>query len=173
MFQLPPVRGYLRLLATSALFVSSSYCLAAPPALPSLSPRPVRIAPREAWRQAEAFVAKNPACEIVMGSGGSMLPLYADHTVLVLQRMPVDELRAGMTVVFIGDRGRPVAHMLVERTSRGWRAQGLANRNQDETVVRARNYIGTVVKAFTPVIGLAGSETLAEAARTASNSGGD
>ena len=86
-----------------------------------------------------------------------MLPLYPDGTVLLLRRQPLAELRPGMTVVFIGDRGRPVAHVLVEKTSRGWQAKGLNNAAADRTLVRTNNYLGAVVRAFTPVIGVADS----------------
>jgi hypothetical protein len=119
------------------------------------SPRPEVVAAREAWRLAETLTATKPDCEILLGRGGSMLPLYPDGTVLVVQRRPMVELRAGMTVVFIGDRGRPVAHTLVEKTFLGWLAKGLNNAEPDRTRVRTDNYLGTVVRAFTPVIGLA------------------
>jgi hypothetical protein len=119
------------------------------------SPRPEVIAARDAWRLAEALTAAKPDHEILLGRGGSMLPLYPDGTVLVVQRLPMAELRAGMTVVFIGDRGRPVAHALVEKTFFGWLAKGLNNAEADRTRVRTDNYLGTVVRAFTPVIGIA------------------
>jgi hypothetical protein len=70
--------------------------------------------------------------------------------VLVLETMHVSAWRVGMTVVFIGDQGRPVAHTLVSKTSRGWIACGLGNSERDRTLVRASNYIGTVVRAFAP-----------------------
>ncbi len=140
-------------MAVSAGLQASSSLLEA-----AASPVPERVAPREAWRIAESLAAQRPTCEVMMGSGGSMLPLYPDRTVLVVERLPLTALRRGMTVVFIGDRGRPVAHVLIERTPRGWLARGLANRERDQTLVRERNYLGTVVRAFTPVLGLAPSE---------------
>ncbi len=117
-----------------------------------MSPRPERVAPREAWRLAESLAAGKRACEVMIGSGGSMLPLYPDRTVLVVERLPIAKLKRGMTVVFIGDSGRPVAHTLIEKTPRGWVAQGLANGERDRTLVRERNYLGAVVRAFTPVL---------------------
>ena len=96
-----------------------------------------------------------------------MLPLYPDLTVLIVQRLPMSELRAGMTVVFVGDRGRPVAHTLVKKTFRGWMAKGLANSEADTTLVKVPNYLGTVIKAFTPVLGMSavvpGSDATAHA----------
>lgn len=118
------------------------------------SPVPERVAARDAWRMAESLAASGQNYEVVVGRGGSMLPLYPDGTVLLLQRVPMADLRGGMTVVFIGDSGRPVAHALLQKTWRGWLAKGLNNPEPDRTLVRTSNYLGTVVRAFTPVIGL-------------------
>ena len=104
----------------------------------------------EAWKLAESYAATIPAGDVMVGSGDSMMPLYPDRTVIVVQRMPMAELRSGMTVVFIGDRGLPVAHTLVNRTSRGWTVKGLANDYLDRTLVRSFNYLGTVVRAYLP-----------------------
>ena len=120
-----------------------------------LSPTPDVVAPRDAWRIAEAYVREHPGNEVVIGSGDSMLPLYRDGTVLVLQPSPVSTLRPSMTAVFFGDRGRPVAHVLIEKTARGWRAMGLGNKECDLTLVRDDNLIGVVVRAYTPTTGSA------------------
>ncbi len=120
------------------------------PVTAELSPKPDLVSPRDAWRLAEMYVASHPGSEVVVGSGDSMLPLYRDRTVLVVQPVATSQLRRGMTVVFIGDRGRPVAHVLIERTARGWRAIGLGNREADNTRVRYGNLIGLVVKAYAP-----------------------
>jgi hypothetical protein len=156
-FQLGFGRMPLRLLVLACVLLAEVVSARAAPS-PERSPRPERVAPRDAWRIAEEFAAQNKTCDVVVGSGGSMLPLYPDRTVLLIQRLPMSELRYGMTVIFIGDSGRPVAHTLVEKTARGWRAQGLANAKRDETLVRERNYLGTVIRAFTPVLGLPADE---------------
>jgi hypothetical protein len=114
------------------------------------SPQPELVAPRDAWTLAEAFVAAHPGSEILVGSGNSMLPLYPDRTVLVVQSMDMSNLKRGMTVVFIGDKGRPVAHALIEKTPAGWIAMGSGNTEPDRTRVQHQNYIGTVVRAFSP-----------------------
>ncbi len=125
------------------------------------SPQVEPVAARDAWRMAEVFTAGGPECDVVVGSGDSMLPLYPDQTVLLIRRLPIADLRSGMTVVFIGDRGRPVAHLLVKKTDHGWLAKGLANLEADRTLVRAQNYLGTVVRAFCPVMGRAAASTVA------------
>ena len=113
-----------------------------------LSPTAEWVAPRAAWRMAEAFVREHPGCEVLVGSGDSMLPLYRDGTVLVVKPVAMADLRRSMTAVFIGDRGRPVAHVLTEKTSRGWRAMGVGNRERDTTSVRYDNLIGDVIRAY-------------------------
>lgn len=60
-----------------------------------------------------------------------------------------------MTVVYIGDSGRLVAHTLLQESPRGWTAMGVGNRAPDRTPVRYRKYIGTVIKAFRPDAGWA------------------
>ncbi len=117
---------------------------------PTESPAPEAVAPADAWWLAEEFARGRRNCEALVGSGGSMLPLYRDRTVIVVERMEMARLRPGMTVVFFGDSGRMVAHTLVAATPQGWVAQGLANRERDRTLVRARNYVGTVIKAYAP-----------------------
>lgn len=120
------------------------------PILTHLSPGAHEVAPQDAWRLAELFAANRSDCEVVVGRGDSMLPLYRDRTVLVLEHMDMSALRPGMTVVFVGDSGRPVAHTLVEKTVRGWRAAGVASGKRDQTFIQSRNYIGTVIRAYSP-----------------------
>ncbi len=106
--------------------------------------------PGRVWREAEAFAAAQDNCEVLVGRGDSMLPLFPDRTVIVVRRTPLSDLQVGMTVVFLGDRGRPVAHTLVSNSAGGWIAKGLANDEVDRTRVRRQNYIGQVVRAYLP-----------------------
>jgi hypothetical protein len=122
----------------------------APAVEPSLSPAPEHVAPGDAWWMAEELVKSRSDCEALVGSGESMLPLYRDRTVLVVQRMPLSQLRRGMTVVFLGEAGRMVAHTLIAPTAHGWVAQGVGNAEPDRVRVRQRNYLGTVIRAFAP-----------------------
>lgn len=101
-----------------------------------------------AWRLAEDFAAAHEHCDVVVGRGDSMLPLYRDRTILVVQSVPMSELRPGMTVVFFGDTGRPVAHVLQEKTGLGWRAMGVGNREPDRTRVKRSNLVGVVIRAY-------------------------
>lgn len=115
----------------------------------AFSPTAELVAPRDAWRLAEAYVGAHPGSDVMVGRGDSMWPLYGDRTVLVVQPVATAELRRGMTAVFIGDLGQPVAHLLMEKTAHGWQAMGVGNRERDATYVRADNLIGVVVRAYT------------------------
>lgn len=114
------------------------------------SPVAEEVAPRDAWYLAEAYAAARSDCDTLVGRGDSMLPLYRDRTVIVVQRMSPERWERGMTVVYIGTQGQMVAHMLIERTPRGWVAQGVGNDQSDRALVKHSNYVGTVIKAYTP-----------------------
>ncbi len=115
-----------------------------------LSPRPEPVGPFEGLHRAEAYVKAHPGSDYAVGIGNSMLPLYKEHTVLITEKRPLDELKRGMTVLFVGDQGYPVAHTLVQETTRGWIAMGAGNKAPDRTLVRSANYIGLVVQALEP-----------------------
>ena len=119
-------------------------------AVPNLSPIAEEVSVADAWRLAETFAAARPHREVLIGRGGSMLPLYRDRTVLVVETMELGALRPGMTVVFLGEEGEAIAHTLVAKTAAGWIAKGLANSEVDPTPICFENYVGTVVKAFMP-----------------------
>jgi hypothetical protein len=115
-----------------------------------MSPSAEVVQPFEAMSLGKKYVAEHPGTEFLVGSGDSMLPLYKDHTVVVTQKVAVADLKAGMTVVYFGDAGRPVAHVLVKNTSDGWIAMGVGNADCDTTLVTGENLMGLVVKAYQP-----------------------
>lgn len=121
-----------------------------PQAVAAMSPAAEVVQPFDAMRFAKKYVVAHPGTEFLVGSGDSMLPLYKDHTVVVTQKIAVADLKAGMTAVYLGDSGRPVAHVLVRKTSEGWIAMGVGNLACDETLVTQDNLIGIVVRAFEP-----------------------
>jgi hypothetical protein len=121
-----------------------------PAAVAAMSPAAEIVAPFEAMRLGKKYVADHPGTEFLVGSGDSMLPLYKDHTVVVTQQVAVADLKPGMTAVYFGDSGRPVAHVLVQKTSDGWVAMGVGNARADTTLVTKDNLLGVVVRAFEP-----------------------
>lgn len=102
----------------------------------------------QAWRDAEAVAAMEPGRLTVIGAGDSMRPIYGENTVLVLQKIPFEELTAGMNVAYMNAGGRVVLHRLVARDSKGWRAVGLNNDREDPERVRPDNLLGIVYAAF-------------------------
>jgi hypothetical protein len=115
-----------------------------------MSPAAEVVQPFDAIRLGKKYVAGHAGTNFLVGSGDSMLPLYRDHTVVVTQPIAMSDLRAGMTAVYTADSGRPVAHVLVKKTSRGWIAMGVGNAQCDSTIITAANLLGVVVKAFEP-----------------------
>ena len=151
------MQSFLRLVPVVALGLISSLgtgCANLEDAHPSLanvtamSPAPEAIEAGAAAQEANAFVADLPGAQIVLGLGDSMLPLYKDCTLIVLERRPLDSLKPGMTIVYKSAEGGPVAHALVERTQDGWVAQGLNNPEPDAQLVTDQNYVGVVVRAY-------------------------
>jgi hypothetical protein len=135
---------------TGCSTASTSAMRYSPAAVAALSPAAEVVPTFEALSLAKKYVAANPGTDYLVGSGSSMLPLYKDHTVVVTRPLALADLKAGMTAVYLGDAGRPVAHVLVQRTSDGWVAQGVGNATCDATRVTADNLIGVVVKAYEP-----------------------
>jgi len=103
---------------------------------------PPGTARREAWHDAELLAAIEPGRDVLLGAGDSMAPIYGDGTILVIRPVAFEDLREGMTVVYLNSEGRRVAHRLVRHEQEGWRAQGLNNRDPDSELVTARNLVG-------------------------------
>lgn len=114
----------------------------------SIPPPSVAVAKNQAWRDAEALAALDPARLTVIGSGESMKPVYGENTVLVLQKVPFDSLTGGMNVAYRNQSGRVVLHRLVSREGRGWRVRGLNNEAEDVERVLPENLLGIVYAAF-------------------------
>jgi len=121
-----------------------------PQAVAAMSPAAEVVQPFEALRFAKRYVVEHPGTDFLVGSGDSMLPLYKDHTVVITQQAVMSDLKAGMTAVYLGEAGRPVAHVLVKKTSEGWVAMGVGNAECDATIVTQENLMGVVVKAYEP-----------------------
>ncbi len=113
-----------------------------------LSPAPITAPLTTAWKQAERYAASHPNAEVFLGRGNSMLPLYPDRTILVVERQAMAEWKPGMSVAFEGSRGAIVVHVLVEPLPKGWITAGLGNLRVDNSLVNEGNYLGTVIRAY-------------------------
>jgi hypothetical protein len=114
----------------------------------SMSPAPEVTDLATAARQARVYMSTHPGTQLALGSGDSMLPFYKDNTMILIQKLPMSELKRGMTVVYVSREGWPVAHALVEKTSDGWVTAGLDNPDCDSETTGRANYVGVVVKAY-------------------------
>jgi hypothetical protein len=110
--------------------------------LPTLVPRGKELA------TAEAAAAKTEGDFTLFGVGASMEPVYLSGTALVVHPTVYCALRPGQAVVYVNRKGFHVAHMLVERTAKGWVAAGLNNDGEDETLVTSNNLVGIIKGAY-------------------------
>ncbi len=99
---------------------------------------------REIWHDAELLAARESGRDVLVGAGESMAPVYGDGSVLVIRPVPYEQLRAGMTVVYLNREGRRVAHRLWRQEAKGWRARGLNNTEPDAELVTPQNLLGVV-----------------------------
>jgi signal peptidase I len=77
-----------------------------------------------------------------------MEPLYATNTAVVVQEINYDDIKKGMTVVYVKSNGRRVAHSVVGETRGGFLVQGVNNDEEDAELVTADNFIGVITQAF-------------------------
>lgn len=144
--------GFLSATALGIFSVGTAGCAsgagASAPAKP-VPPPSVAVTKNQAWKDAEALAALDPARLTVIGSGDSMKPVYGENTVLVLQKVRFDALTEGMNVAYRNQSGRVVLHRLIARESgRSWRVRGLNNEVEDRERVTPENLLGIVYAAF-------------------------
>jgi len=101
-----------------------------------------------AWRDAKLVAAREPGRQPAMGAGASMQPVYGSTTMLVINPIAYDQLRAGMSVAYLNRRGVRVVHQLVEKADDGWTVMGLNNEQEDEERVTRQNLIGAIYASF-------------------------
>jgi len=121
-----------------------------PEAVAQLSPPPLASTPGQAIDYVTHYVREHPGSDFAVGRGDSMLPLYRDRDVILLDRPALADIKPGQTIVFMSQDGLPVAHILVAHTGGGVMTRGLNNSVCDPDILRDNAYIGVVVKAFRP-----------------------
>jgi hypothetical protein len=114
------------------------------------SPSAEVVSPVVALDLAHRYVQNHPGADFAIGSGDSMLPLYHDQAVIILERPSLSELKVGQTVIFVGADCVPVAHIIVQHSPEGWITMGLNNLECDPGVLSEASYVGVVVKAYQP-----------------------
>ena len=127
-------------------------CASGPPA-PTKRPEPAvspstDVAVNDAWRDAKLVAGREPGRTPAAGAGTSMQPVYGDNTMLVISPIDYDQLRPGMTVAYMNQRGVRVVHRLVQKLADGWQVIGLNNDRVDDDVVTRKNLIGVIYASF-------------------------
>ncbi|HVU16813.1 MAG TPA: hypothetical protein VHD32_07805 [Candidatus Didemnitutus sp.] len=98
--------------------------------------------------QAEQAAAQIPGAQAFWGVGQSMQPLYTPNTALVVKTIPYNQVKKGMTLVYVKKNGRVVAHSVVDEDAKGYVVQGVNNSDADAESVNEHNMIGVVVAAY-------------------------
>ncbi len=114
----------------------------------AMAPTPVMVKEGQELRAAESAAQQIEGAKAFRGIGESMEPLYVSGTAIVVLPCEFNQLRAGMTVVYVGHTGRGVAHVLINEMPKGWIAQGVNNRQEDEDLVTPANLVGVVTQAY-------------------------
>lgn len=112
------------------------------------TPAPMIVAEGRELATAEKHAATLPRAQAFRGIGRSMEPVYAPNTAIVVQALDYEDLRKGMTVVYVSRRGARVAHAVVGETRGGYILQGVNNVREDDDLLTQDNYIGVVVDAY-------------------------
>ena len=112
------------------------------------TPAPMIVAEGRELAAAEKHAAALPGAQALRGIGRSMEPVYAPNTAIVVQAIEFDDIRKGMTVVFLTRRGSRVAHTVVGETRGGFITQGVGNDEADDELLTEGNYLGVVVDAY-------------------------
>jgi CTP:molybdopterin cytidylyltransferase MocA len=137
--------------SASVLILSCCSALDLRPAESGMSPMPILVE-EDAWARAERIASEVPGGEVFVGHGEGMIPLYPNGTILVLQPLEWESIRAGMTVVVVVNSAFPMitaSGVTVEMTANGrWVLQGLANSVPFQVTLGPENYVGTVVAAL-------------------------
>jgi signal peptidase I len=106
------------------------------------------VAEGEQLKQAEKVAAQIKDATAFLGIGHSMEPLYAPNTAVVVAPINYDQIKKGMTVVYVKSNGRRVAHAVIGETRDGYLVQGLNNDEADTEVVNEQNLVGVIVQAY-------------------------
>ena len=112
------------------------------------TPAPQLVADGQQLKAAERAAAAIPGAVAYWGIGASMEPLYAANTAIVVIPIAYDDVKKGMTVVYLKNNGRRVAHTVVGETRGGYLVQGINNDEPDPGVVNEENLIGVIVSAY-------------------------
>ena len=117
-------------------------------AIITLTPAPQLVSEGQQLKQAEKVAARTPGAIAYLGIGESMEPLYAPNTAVVVMPIKYNDVKKGMTLVYVKSNGRRVAHSVIGETRDGYLVQGVNNDEADAEAVNEGNLIGVIVQAY-------------------------
>jgi signal peptidase I len=117
-------------------------------AIISHTPAPHLVPEGRQLKTAEQAAAQLPHAQAYWGIGRSMEPLYATNTAVIVQEIKYDDIKKGMTVVYLKSTGVRVCHSVVGETRGGFLVQGVNNDVEDAELVTEDNFIGVIVQAY-------------------------
>ncbi|MDB6166724.1 MAG: hypothetical protein JWQ83_1864 [Lacunisphaera sp.] len=117
-------------------------------AIISQTPAPRLVTEGKQLKTAEDAAAKMPGAQAFWGIGRSMEPLYASNTAVVVQEIDYENIKKGMTVVYLKSTGVRVCHSVVGETTGGYLVQGVNNDVEDAELITKDNFIGIIVQAY-------------------------
>ncbi|HEY4246598.1 MAG TPA: hypothetical protein VGM64_07060 [Lacunisphaera sp.] len=115
------------------------------------TPAPHLVTEGEQMKKAEKTAAQIKNAVTLWGVGQSMEPLYAPNTAVVVAPIKYDDIKKGMTIVYVKRNGRRVAHSVIGETRDGYLVQGINNDEADAEAVNEGNLVGVVVQAYASV----------------------
>ena len=129
----------------SSAGIKSDHMLAA---IISRTPAPRLVAEGQQLKTAEAAAAQLGNAQAFWGIGRSMEPLYTSNTAIIVQEIKYDNIKKGMTVVYLKSTGVRVCHSVVGETRGGFLVQGVNNDEEDAELVTEKNFIGVIIQAY-------------------------
>ena len=144
-------------LALAALFLVAGSALVAQAgiksertiaAIISQTPAPRLVEEGKQLKTAEQAAKLLPGAQAFWGIGQSMEPLYATNTAVVVQEIDYENIKKGMTVVYMKSTGVRVCHSVVGETRGGYLVQGVNNDEEDAELITKDNFIGVIVQAY-------------------------
>jgi hypothetical protein len=117
-------------------------------AIVARSPGLQLVAEGQELKTAELMAARLSNAVAYRGVGESMEPLYPSNTAVVVVPIEYDRIKKGMTVVYVNDEGRRIAHCVVGETHDGFLVQGVSNDEADSEVATEQNFIGVIIQAY-------------------------
>lgn len=113
-------------------------------------PLAVVVPKGEEMRRAEDYADHHPGHVALWGVSPRPLAYYGDHAGLVVKEVDFNELRQGMTVIYVTEIGTRAGGLLVRPQDEGWVVKDWGADTVKRQLILPRTLVGVVVLAFVP-----------------------